>query len=50
LARRYWSLDERAILRDVVLVVCQDEAGHRDVNHRFTDELAGCQATIATAA
>ena len=41
IARRYWSLPAGATLRDVVLVVRQDEAGHRDVNHRFADELAG---------
>ena len=41
LAKRYWSLDADATLRDVVLVVRADEAGHRDVNHGFADELAG---------
>ena len=30
-----------ATLRDVVLVVRADEAHHRDVNHRFANELAG---------
>lgn len=35
----YWNLPEDARLRDVVLVVRQDEAGHRDVNHGFADQL-----------
>lgn len=41
IARRYWKLPETATLRDVVLVVRADEAHHRDVNHAFSDELAG---------
>ncbi len=41
IAKTYWELPENATLRDVVLVVRDDEAGHRDVNHRFADELAG---------
>ncbi len=36
----YWTLPATATLRDVVLVVREDEAGHRDVNHRFADKLA----------
>jgi ubiquinol oxidase len=39
LARDYWQLPEDARLRDVVLAVRADEAGHRDVNHGFADEL-----------
>jgi len=39
LAREYWQLPEGARLRDVVLAVRADEAGHRDVNHGFADEL-----------
>lgn len=35
----YWNLSPNATLRDVVIVVRQDEAGHRDVNHAFADEL-----------
>ena len=35
----YWKLPAGARLRDVVMVVRADEAGHRDVNHRFADEL-----------
>jgi ubiquinol oxidase len=33
----YWKLPEDARLRDVILVIRDDEAGHRDVNHRFAD-------------
>ena len=36
----YWQLPEDARLRDVVLAVQADEAGHRDVNHGFADSLA----------
>ncbi|HTI87340.1 MAG TPA: alternative oxidase [Alphaproteobacteria bacterium] len=41
LARRYWELPDTATLRDVIVAVRSDEAHHRDVNHRFADELAG---------
>lgn len=34
----YWKLSENARLRDVVIAVRNDEAGHRDVNHDFADE------------
>ena len=37
----YWKLPPDAKLRDVVLAVLRDEAGHRDVNHGFADELRG---------
>jgi len=36
----YWKLKPDATLRDVILVVRDDEAGHRDVNHYFADELS----------
>jgi len=36
----YWNLSAEARLRDVVLVIRDDEAHHRDVNHQFADELA----------
>jgi ubiquinol oxidase len=39
IARDYWQLPEGARLREVVLAVRADEAGHRDVNHGFADEL-----------
>jgi ubiquinol oxidase len=39
IAIAYWGLKPDARLRDVVEAVRADEAGHRDVNHRFSDEL-----------
>ncbi len=39
----YWKLAPDARLRDVVLVIRNDEAGHRDVNHGFADELNGAE-------
>ena len=36
----YWKLAPDARLRDVIVAVQADEAKHRDVNHRFADELA----------
>ena len=41
LAIDYWHLDANARLRDVIIVVRDDEANHRDVNHYFADVLAG---------
>jgi ubiquinol oxidase len=41
IARDYWKLPKSARLRDVVLAVRADEAGHRDVNHAFADSLQG---------
>jgi ubiquinol oxidase len=35
----YWKLGSEARLKDVVIAVRADEAGHRDVNHGFADEL-----------
>jgi ubiquinol oxidase len=35
----YWKLAPDARLREVVIAVRADEAGHRDVNHGFADEL-----------
>lgn len=40
----YWKLAPTARLREVIVAVRADEAGHRDVNHRFADELA--RATV----
>jgi ubiquinol oxidase len=40
-AIQYWNLPADARLRDVVIKVRQDEAGHRDVNHGLSDEIAG---------
>ena len=39
IAINYWKLAPDARLRDVVLVIRNDEAGHRNVNHEFADTL-----------
>lgn len=39
LAIDYWHLAPDARLRDVILAVRADEAGHRDVNHDFANQL-----------
>jgi ubiquinol oxidase len=36
----YWQLAPDARLREVIVAVRADEAGHRDVNHEFADALA----------
>jgi ubiquinol oxidase len=36
----YWKLGEDARLREVVIAVRADEAGHRDRNHELADEMA----------
>jgi ubiquinol oxidase len=36
----YWKLPANARLRDVVVAVRADEAGHRDVNHDYADQLS----------
>ena len=41
IAKAYWKLPAEATLRDVVLAVREDEAGHRDLNHGFADLLRG---------
>lgn len=44
----YWKLPATATLRDVILAVRDDEAGHRDRNHAFADALKrGEQPTAA---
>ena len=50
IAREYWQLPADARLRDVVLAVRADEAGHRDVNHGFANTLAPQQAGLAAVA
>ena len=37
----YYNMPQDARLWDLVLRVRQDEAGHRDVNHGFADQLGG---------
>ncbi len=39
IAIEYWHLLASARLREVVVAVRDDEAGHRDVNHAFADQL-----------
>jgi ubiquinol oxidase len=36
----YWKLAPDARLREVILVIRDDEAGHRDVNHDFANQLS----------
>ena len=36
----YWNLNDDATLRDVIIVVRNDEASHRDQNHDFADDLS----------
>ena len=36
----YWKLKPDARLRDLIIVVRQDEVHHRNVNHEFANELA----------
>ncbi len=35
----YWNLPEDATLRDVVIVIREDEAEHRDKNHDFANQI-----------
>jgi ubiquinol oxidase len=44
----YWQLADDATLRDVVVAVRADEAGHRDRNHQLADALIdGNEASLA---
>ena len=45
IALNYWHLPADARLRDVVMAVRDDEAGHRDVNHQFASALATARRT-----
>ena len=36
----YWKLAPDARLREVIIAVRDDEAGHRDVNHDFANQLS----------
>ncbi len=47
IAITYWKLPRDARLRDVVIAVRADEAGHRDVNHQFADDLTAAIAVNA---
>lgn len=46
MAKTYWNLKPDATLRDVVLAVRDDEAEHRDVNHRMASELESKSAEV----
>jgi ubiquinol oxidase len=37
IAINYWGLDKSATLREVIEVIRDDEAGHRDRNHAIAD-------------
>ncbi|WP_032112083.1 alternative oxidase [Candidatus Paracaedibacter symbiosus] len=39
IAKEYWNLSEDAKLADLIRVVRADECKHRDVNHRFANQL-----------
>ena len=39
----YWNMAPDARLRDVILVIRDDEAGHRNVNHEFADKLTSAE-------
>ena len=39
----YWKLAPDARLRDVILVIRDEEAGHRDINHGFADTLTSAE-------
>ncbi|MGY4397930.1 ubiquinol oxidase [Sphingomonas sp. UYAg733] len=49
IARHYWKMADDATLRDVVLLVRDDEAHHRDVNHGFASTIAGTPIDRANA-
>ncbi len=40
IAKEYWNLPDDATLRDVVVVIREDEAHHRDTNHSFANQIA----------
>lgn len=40
IAKDYWKLADDARLREVVIVIREDEAGHRDKNHDFANKIA----------
>lgn len=46
IAKKYWNLPDDARLRDVIIVVRNDEAEHRDVNHRLATELDEKRAAL----
>jgi len=49
-AIKYWKLPPGALLKDVVLLIRDDEARHRDINHRFSDELQPRKVAVTSSA
>jgi ubiquinol oxidase len=47
IAINYWNLPLNATLKDVVKVIRDDEAGHRDVNHSFADLLENKNSKVS---
>ncbi|MEQ3747035.1 MAG: alternative oxidase [Henriciella sp.] len=47
IAIEYWNLPKNATLRDVIIKVREDEAGHRDRNHYFADALIAGDEPVA---
>jgi ubiquinol oxidase len=45
IAIQYWDLADHASLRDVVIVVRNDEVLHRDTNHAFANQLTSGKPT-----
>jgi ubiquinol oxidase len=43
-ALRYWNLPKGTSLRDVIMIIRDDEAHHRDTNHYMANVLGGQQA------
>lgn len=41
LAIQYWGLDPHAKLSDIIKATIKDEMLHRDVNHRFAEDIVG---------
>ena len=50
IAIEYWGLASGATLRDVIINVREDEAGHRDRNHYFADTLIAGDEPVAVEA
>jgi ubiquinol oxidase len=50
IAIAYWHLPADATLRDVVIAVRADEAGHRDANHGFANKISGIPVDWSNAA
>ena len=50
IAIHYWKMPADATLRDVIMIVRADEAHHRDINHGFSNKLAGLPVDEAHAA